>query len=80
VYAVVNYDGFELDREFEDAYLDAVREIGERYFLGATRFTTSAFMRAKLGHAVKTRGVAPHIFESEEEATGAVRDTLPRQQ
>src|SRR5258707_4339414 len=24
VYAVVNYDGFEVDRELEDAYLDAV--------------------------------------------------------
>jgi propionate CoA-transferase len=80
VYAVVNYDGFQLDREFEDAYLDAVQEIGERYFHGVTRFTTSAFMRAKLGHALESRGVAPYIFESEEEATGAVRDTLPRQE
>jgi propionate CoA-transferase len=80
VYAVVNYDGFQLDREFEDAYLDAVQEMGERYFHGVTRFTTSAFMRAKLGQALESRGVAPHIYESEEEATGAVRDTLPRQE
>ena len=28
VYAVVNYDGFEVDREFEDGYLDAVQDIG----------------------------------------------------
>jgi propionate CoA-transferase len=80
VYAVVNYDNFQLDREFEDAYLDAVQELGERYFHGVTRFTTSAFMRAKLGDALEGRGVAPHIFESEEEATDAVRDTLPRQE
>jgi len=80
VYAVVNYDGFDVDREFEDAYLDAVQEMGDRYFHGVTRFTTSAFMRAKLGHALESRGVAPHIYESEEEATGAVRDTLPRQE
>ena len=80
VYAVANYDGFELDREFEDAYLDSVQEVGERYFLGVTRFTTSAFMRAKLGHALEARGVAPHIFESEEEATGAVREARPRQE
>jgi propionate CoA-transferase len=79
VYAVVNYDGFDLDREFEDAYLDAVQEMSERYFHGVTRFTTSAFMRAKLGHALEARGVAPHIYESEEEATGAVHDTRPRQ-
>jgi len=57
-----------------------VQELGDRYFHGVTRFTTSAFMRAKLGHALESRGVAPHIYESEEEATGAVRDTLPRQE
>jgi propionate CoA-transferase len=32
---------------------------------GVTRFTTSAFMRAKLGDALVKRGVAPQIFESE---------------
>jgi len=53
VYAVVNYDGFELDRDFEDEYLDAVKEIGDRYFHAGTRFTTSAFMRAKLGDALE---------------------------
>jgi propionate CoA-transferase len=79
VYAVVNYDGFLLDRDVEDAYLDAVQEMGERHFHGVTRFTTSAFMHAKLGDALATRGVAPHIFESEEEAKAAVRETLPRE-
>ena len=34
----------------------------------------------RLQHALESRGVAPHIYESEEEATGAVRDTLPRQE
>jgi len=80
VYAVVNYDGFELDSDVEDAYLDAVEEIGDTYFHGVTRFTTSAFMRAKLGSALESRGVAPHIYESEDEAAGAVRTTVPRQE
>jgi propionate CoA-transferase len=78
VYAVVNYDGFELDRDVEDAYLDAVKEIGDRYFHGVTRFATSAFMRAKLGDALGKRGVAPHIYESEDEAKGVVRETVTR--
>jgi propionate CoA-transferase len=78
VYAVVNYDGFELDLDFEDAYLESVREVGEKYFHGVTRFTTSAFMRAKLGEQLDKRGVAPHIFESEDVAKGAVRQTVPR--
>ena len=78
VYAVVNYDGFELSRDFEDSYLEAVQEIGDKYFHGVTRFTTSAFMRAKLGEQLEKRGVAPHIFESEEEAKGAARETIQR--
>jgi propionate CoA-transferase len=78
VYAVVNYDGFELDRDFEDAYLEAVKEVGDRYYHGVTRFTTSAFMRAKLGDALRGRGVAPHIYESEDEAKSVVKETIPR--
>ena len=80
VYAVVNYDGFELDGDPEDGYLDAVQEMDDTYFHGVTRFTTSAFMRAKLGSALESRGVAPHIYESEDEAAGAVRTTLQRQE
>jgi propionate CoA-transferase len=74
VYAVVNYDGFELDRDVEDAFVDAVKEVGDRYFHGVTRFATSAFMRAKLGDALGNRGVAPHIYESEEEAKGVLKE------
>ena len=80
VYAVVNYDGFDLGSDLEDAYLDAVQEIDDTYFHGVTRFTTSAFMRVKLGSALESRGVAPHIYESEDEAAGAVRASLPRQE
>jgi hypothetical protein len=78
--AVVNHDGFELDSDLEEAYLDAVQEMGDTYFHGVTRFTTSAFMRAKLGSALESRSVAPHIYESEDEAASAVRTTLPRQE
>jgi propionate CoA-transferase len=78
VYCVANYDGFELDRAVEDDYLDAVKKLTGRYLLGVTRFTTSAFMRAKLGETLAKRGVAAHIFESEEEAAGAARETLRR--
>ena len=73
-------DGFHVDRDLEEVYLDAVQDMSDKYFHGVTRFTTSAFMRSKLGKALESRGVAPHIFESAEEATGAVRDTLPRQE
>jgi propionate CoA-transferase len=68
VFAIVNYHDFELARSVEDAYLDMVREIVPRYYVGVSRYTTSSFMRAKLGAALADRGAAPHIFETEEEA------------
>jgi len=73
VYAVVNYEGFHLDREAEDAYTSMVQEVVERYYLRVTRFTTSSFMRAKLGDALAKRNLSPYIFESEQEARQKLR-------
>jgi propionate CoA-transferase len=72
VHAVVNYEGFELDREVEDAWAKTVSEIVARWYDGVTRYTTSAFMRAKLGAALSRRKVAPHIFETADEALAAL--------
>jgi len=68
VQAIVNYEGFWLDRDLEDEYTDMVRDCVERYYSSVTRFTTSAFMRAKLGEALSRRKLAPHIFETRDEA------------
>ncbi|HKC45419.1 MAG TPA: acyl CoA:acetate/3-ketoacid CoA transferase [Burkholderiales bacterium] len=73
VYTIVNYEGFVLDREVEDAYLEMVKHVVERYYIGVSRFTTSSFMRAKLGDALAKRKLAPYIFESEQEARDGLR-------
>ncbi len=73
VYTIVNYEGFALDRDVEDAYAEMVQEVVERYYLGVTRFTTSSFMRAKLGSALSRRDLSPYIFESEQEARAGLR-------
>ena len=39
-----------------------------KYYSEVTRYTTSGFLRMKLGDALKKRGVAPHIYESAAEA------------
>ena len=57
-----------LDRDVEDAWAESVSGIVQRWYLNVTRFTTSAFLRAKLGDALVTRSVAPHVFETEQEA------------
>ncbi|MDM0108526.1 acyl CoA:acetate/3-ketoacid CoA transferase [Variovorax sp. J22R24] len=78
VNAVVNYEGFVLDREMEDAWTQCVSDIVSRFYSGVTRYTTSAFLRSKLGEALRRRKLAPHVFESEEEAQAALQTSTRR--
>jgi propionate CoA-transferase len=72
VYGVVNYDHFTLDPEIEDHWAAMVRELVDRHYLAVTRYTTSGFLRSKLGAALAARGVAPHLHETAEEARRAL--------
>ena len=65
---VVNYDGFRIDETLSDAYFEMVGELQRRHYSTATRYTTSAFMRMKLGAALSTRQSAAHVFETHAEA------------
>ena len=68
VYAIVNYDNFTIAPELLDEYSAMVRGLVDRYYADVTRYTTSGFLRMKLGDALEKRGVAPHIYESAAEA------------
>ncbi|MEC9268004.1 MAG: acyl CoA:acetate/3-ketoacid CoA transferase [Pseudomonadota bacterium] len=68
VRAVVNYDSFTLDETVADAYATMVSEVVDTYYSDVSRYTTSAFLRLKLGEMLSRRGLAPHIYESEAEA------------
>jgi propionate CoA-transferase len=68
VYAIVNYDNFTIEPELLDAYSAMVRGLMDEYYAEVTRYTTSGFLRMKLGDALEKRGVAPHIYESAAEA------------
>jgi propionate CoA-transferase len=68
VYAIVNYDNFSIVPELLDEYSAMVRGLADRFYSGVSRYTTSGFLRIKLGEALEKRGVAAHIFESAEEA------------
>ena len=46
----------------------------DRFYAGVTRYTTSGFLRMKLGDALEKRDVAPHIYESAEEARCHLHD------
>jgi len=67
-YAIVNYDNFTIPPELIDPWTEMVKWLVERYYYGVTRYTTSNFLRMKMGDALAQRGVAPHIYESAEEA------------
>ncbi|ACA15336.1 coenzyme A transferase [Methylobacterium sp. 4-46] len=68
VHLIVNYDGFQLDPLVSDAYFSTITYLQGRYYQTASRYTTSAFMRLKLGEALKERDLAPHVFETRAEA------------
>jgi propionate CoA-transferase len=67
-HAIVNYDNFSIRPSMLDAYSEMVTKLVKDFYDGVTRYTTSSFLRMKLGDALKSRGVAPYIYESPEEA------------
>jgi propionate CoA-transferase len=77
VYGIVNYDNFVIGPDLMDAWTAMVKGVVERYYWGVTRYTTSNFLRLKLGNALSERGLAPHIYESAEEAHHHLRDFAP---
>jgi propionate CoA-transferase len=73
VYTIVNYDNFTILPDVLDAYTDMVKGLVDRFYSGVTRYTTSAFLRMKIGDALMQRNVSPHIYESSEEAQNALK-------
>jgi propionate CoA-transferase len=68
VYVIVNYDNFTILPDMMDSYTAMVRGLVERFYSDVTRYSTNNFLRVKLGEALEGRDVAPHIFETAEEA------------
>jgi len=77
VYAIVNYDNFSIVPELLDQYSAMVRGLMDHFYTGVSRYTTSGFLRMKLGEALEKRGVAPHIFESADKAASDWRHEVP---
>jgi len=71
--AIVNYDHFTIVPHLLDSYTAMVRYLMDHYYRDATRYTTSTFLRMKMGEALEKRQVAPHIYESGAEAREALR-------
>ena len=52
-----------IDPTIAEAWFDMARDVQARFYDKASRYTTSAFMRLKLGDALQRREMAPHVFE-----------------
>ena len=74
VYCIVNYDNFSILPEIVDHYSEMVQDVVSRFYSGVTRYTTSAFLRMKLGDALAKRSLAPHIYETAQEARRHLED------
>ncbi len=80
-HAIVNYDNFTIRPEIIADYSKMVSRLVSQYYSAVTRYTTSSFLKMKLGGALSERGVSSYIYESPEEATaqkdgGGGRSTL----
>ena len=73
VHTIVNYDNFTILPDLVEEYTEMVKYLVNKYYSGVTRYTTSTFLRMKLGDALQERGVKPHIYESHEEAHKALK-------
>ena len=74
VFGIVNYESFTIVPELTDAFSDMVQRLVDHFYYGVTRYTTSSFLRLKLGEALQRRHVAPHIYESAEEARAYLQE------
>lgn len=73
VRAIVNYDQFSIVPELVEPYVEMVQGLMDRYYTDATRYTSNAFFRARMGAAFEHGHVEPNLFGNREEALRELR-------
>ncbi|MDD9909432.1 MAG: acyl CoA:acetate/3-ketoacid CoA transferase [Ahrensia sp.] len=71
---ISNYDGISIAPRMASKFADFLSTTENEFYRTATRYTTSAFLRQKLGQDLKNRSISPHIFETRQEAADYVRE------
>lgn len=70
---VSNYDGISIAPRLAVKFTNLISQLQYDYYLTACRYTTSAFLRQKLGDDLKSRSIQPHIFETRKEAAAFLK-------
>ena len=76
---VSNHDGISVAPRLAAKFVNLLSQLDYDYYLTSTHYTTSAFLRQKLGADLKQRSIQPHIFETKQEASDyifATRDNI----
>ncbi|KAG1702691.1 Caffeate CoA-transferase [Nymphon striatum] len=76
---VSNHDGISVAPRLAAKFVNLLSQLEYDYYLTSTHYTTSAFLRQKLGADLKQRSIQPHIFETKQEASDyifATRDNI----
>jgi propionate CoA-transferase len=68
VNCIVNYEGFSVDDEAMEAYMDAVRYVEQKHYVKVSRFTNSGYLRMKFSKELDGREVTSKVFETRREA------------
>ena len=79
VAAVVNYDNFSITPELLDEYAAMVQSLVSRFYSDVTRYSTSTFLRSRLGAALEKQHVEAHLSSSPGEALAELH-SLERKQ
>ena len=73
VNTISNFDGISVSPRLAGRFANLMAQLEYDYYLTATRYTTSAFLRQKLGEDLKQRSIQPHIFETRKEAAAYIQ-------
>jgi propionate CoA-transferase len=73
VYAIVDYDRFTIVPELIDDYMVMVDLLTQRYYHAVSRYTSSAFLRLKLGEALERRRLPAQMFDNATDALDKLR-------
>jgi len=68
VNSIVNYEGFTVDDDAMQAYMDAVKYVEQKYYLKVSRFTRSGYLRLKFAKELEKRQLTSRVFETRREA------------
>lgn len=71
VNSIVNYEGFSVDDDAMQAYMDAVKYVEQTYYLKVSRFTNSGYLRLKFAKELERRQLTSRVFETRHEADRA---------